>query len=187
MKKALFIFISFGLLFSLSSCKTTSSSSKKKNKKHIVNSYIVAMEDHLKKNPDDVYVRFDLGSAYFRMQEFEKAKKFFSSVLKVEQARWDEKAFACVRIAKIGEMKKNYKKALKWYKKGLKHEDMRGTYVVGNYGMLLEKMEMYREALIVYDTVLGRKNLTEKEWMEFQKRKRAIQIMIQIKGKGKLR
>ncbi len=186
MKKTLFIFISFGLLFSLSSCETTSSSSKKKNKKHIVNSYIVAMEDHLKKNPDDVYVRFDLGSTYFRMREFDKAEKLFSSVLKVEQAKWDEKAFACVRIAKIGELKKDYKKALKWYKKALNYEDLQGTYVIGNYGMLLEKMERYREAMIVYDAVLGRKNLTEKEWMEFQKRKRAIQIMIQIKGKGKL-
>ena len=177
MKGSLKIVVFICALF-LSSCKTEESGVK--YEKNVAWRYSNAEIDDSSESYKDVLDTMDKAEYYFQKAEYGKAKKLFIKVYKSKKALWKEKAFACARIAKIFDMDEKTDEAKKWFEKGMKIEKERGTFVVKNVGLFLEKHRYYRDAYKLYSAVLKRKNLSDAEFRYFKQRKEAMRVLVQF-------
>ncbi|MCK5707647.1 MAG: tetratricopeptide repeat protein [Candidatus Aureabacteria bacterium] len=143
--------------------------------------YIDHLESVIKKQPDNLSAYFELGGMYFKKRDLKRSAKIYEKIVNHKKAVWQEKAAACLRIAKIEELKKDYKKALKWYDKGVEIEGFKGTYVIGNKGLIFEKMNEYEKASEIYKHILRRQNLSSKEIKVFRERLEAIRFLKQLR------
>lgn len=166
--------------FLLTSCATTSQKDDVETNEG-VKTYISRLDREIKKNPNDIYLRFELANTYFKTKDYSKAERALKNILELKNAGWQDKSVVCVRLAKIAEIRQDKKKAMRWYEEGMEHEGVKGAYVVGNMGLFLENNKHYREAVALYYTVLERKNLSPAQRMEFEKRINALRILEQIK------
>ncbi len=94
----------------------------------------------LKFAPNWQYIKYNLGTAYYELQEYEKSIKYFSDIAKTDSNYWRVYSWLAYNYETIADSKdNNYTKAI-WYNDKAIQIDSANTYAYLNLGRIYLKM-----------------------------------------------